>query len=255
MPTAVKKAHGNRLRKRVSLALRVAAVVISAVVIGVAAAVRPSFGPVGLGITAIATLIAGSVAAVGIKAGGAALYWRTVGRHRSTVARHARGDIGSTAMQGSGTALATYLRDRLVAGAGGPPLVIVTGSDERGLAQVVRQASASLGPEVQLIEPLGDDPDDVRAFATWLVEGADENLLPRGHARSEATLFLLGDLDAYRGTGLEADRLEPWRDAVSPRLALATALRRRSSTRAGPEWSNDLFRRARVISVAGDPGS
>lgn len=262
MARALQKIFSRSFRKHVPIALRVAAVVFCAAVVAVAAAVRHSLGPVGVAIAAVITLIAGSVVAVGVKDGAKSVYWRTLARKRSSVARQVSGaprhvdvltqESADAATQGPGKQLGTYLRDRLVAGQTGPPLVIVTGAEGTRLAQVVREVSESLGPAVQLIEPLGDGPDEIRAFAKWLVDGANEDLLPHWHARSEATLFLLGDLDGYRGTGLEPDRFETWRDPASPRLGLATVLRDAASSQADPEWANDLFRRARVIPILED---
>jgi hypothetical protein len=240
-------------RKHGQLALRVTAVVFCALVVAVVAALRPGLGAVGLAAAALIAMIAGIAVQAGAKDAAKALHRRTAGRKRSAVARLVSGRASTEAAQGAAGELATYLRDRLVVGKSGPQLAIVTGVDGTELDEVVREASASLGSGVQLVAPPGDRADDIRAFAKWLTEGADEDVLPHRHAASEATLFLLGDLERYRGTGLEPGRFEAWRELESPRLALATDLRRAAASEAGPPWSNELYRKAHVLPIVEDP--
>jgi hypothetical protein len=253
MSRTLGKLLGSSRRKRRWTAFRIAVVVGGGAVVVVVASIKPTAGVVGLGVATIVLAIVSPYVVWGITEGVNAVYRHTVGGARSDVARLVvRGAAPVTGEPGSPAAnLAAYLGARLAGTRAGGPIVIATGSDGPQLAAVVEDACAALSPEVQVIAPLEDELEDIEALAEWLVDGADEKRLPAKSERNEPTLFLLGDLERYRGTGLESSSFDVWRNAPAPRLALATDVTRSR----GDEWSDELYGTAHAMSVLGGSAS
>lgn len=236
------------------MALRIAAVVAGAAVLFATATVKASAGAVGVGLLAIAAAVAGGPVARAIIEGTRGAHRKTLGGWRSEVGRvDVRRAASVPPEPGSPAAeLAEYLEARLAGKKGGHPLVIATGAKAAELKDVVAAACATLGPEVRVIDPLGDHPEDIEAVAQWLVAGGDEKELPAKHNRSDPTLFRLGDIERYRDTGLDPSAFEGWRGARHPRLALATD---RTRSRGDGGWLDEIYGNAHVMSVLGGSAS
>jgi hypothetical protein len=144
--------------------------------------------------------------------------------------------------------LPEYLRERLLEGRHDDGLALLTGFETDALKRIAESAAAGLRASgVDVIAPSSDSPDDVLAFAGWLIDGADEKVLPHDHDRSTPTLFLLGELERYRDAGLAPGHFERWRQRA--RLALATALSPSGAATTTPSWDNELRREAYVIPI------